>query len=139
MRTAVLFGVLALVLLGCGPGEGDVFSLEVGQCLDEPGEPTGVEAVDLVACDELHDFEVFALVDLPDGPYPGAEELADRARAACTDRFAAYVGVEEPSSVLASAFLVPEESGWEDDDRQVVCLLYEPDRRLDTSMRGAQR
>lgn len=139
MRTPLLLTGLAFLLLACGPGEGDVFSLEVGRCLDDPGERTGIEEVELVACDEPHDYEVFALVDLPEGTYPGDSEVADRARDACTDRFAAYVGVEELVSALATAFLVPNEGGWEGGDRQVVCLLYEPDQRLEGSMRGAQR
>ncbi len=139
MRSLLLLTGLVALLLGCGPGEGDVFSLEVGQCLEDPGDRAGIDQVEVVPCDAPHDFEVFALVDLPDGPYPGEDQVVERARDACTGRFAAYVGVEEATSALASAFLVPDEDGWEDGDRQVVCLLYEPDQRLDSSMRGAQR
>lgn len=139
MRTLLVLTGLVTLVLACGPGEGDVFALEVGRCLDDPGERTGIEEVEVVACDQPHDFEVFALVDLPEGPYPGDSQVADRAREACTDRFAAYVGTEEASSALATAFLVPNEGGWEGGDREVVCLLYEPDQRLEGSMRGAQR
>ena len=139
MRTVLLLTGLAALLLACGPGEGDVFALEVGRCLDDPGERTGIEEVEVVACDQPHDFEVFALVDLPEGTYPGDSEVAGRARETCTDRFAAYVGTEEASSALATAFLVPNQGGWAGGDRRVVCLLYEPDQPLEGSMRGAQR
>ncbi|TVR24597.1 MAG: hypothetical protein EA387_05445 [Nitriliruptor sp.] len=139
MWTPLLLTGLALLLLACGQGEGDVSALEVGRCLDEPGERTGIEEVELVSCDEPHDFEVFALVDLPEGMYPGDSEVVDRAKDACRDRFAAYVGVEESASALATGFLAPSEGGWEGGDRQVVCLLYEPDQRLEGPMRGAQR
>ena len=139
MWTPSLLTGLALLLLACGPAEGDVFSLEVGQCLHDPGERTGVEEVELIACDQPHDFEVFALVDLPEDTYPGDDEVADRSQDACRGRFAAYVGVEESASVLATAFLAPNEGGWQGGDRQVVCLLHEPDQRLEGSMRGAQR
>jgi len=139
MRIPLLVTGLVALLLACGPGDGDVFGLEVGRCLDDPGERTGIEEVEVVACDEPHDFEVFALVDLSEGTYPGHGGVADRAWDVCTDRFAAYVGVEESASVLATAFLVPNEGGWEGGDRQVVCLLYEPDQRLEGSMGGAQR
>ena len=138
-RTGSVLAVLAVLLVACGTAEGDVFALEVGQCLDDPGARSGIEEVELVACHDPHDFEVFALTDLPDGPYPGAGEVVDAAQARCTGLFAAYVGVEEPASALATAFLVPSEDGWEGGDRQVVCLLYEPDERLESSMRGAQR
>jgi hypothetical protein len=131
--------VLAALLPACGPAEGDVFALEVGQCLDDPGVRSGIEEVELVACDDPHDFEVFALPALADGTYPGDREVVDAAQASCTNRFAAYVGVEEVASALATAFFIPNEDGWEGGDRQVVCLLYEPDLRLEGSMRGAQR
>ena len=139
MRIPLLLTGLAALLLACGPGDGDVVAREVGRCVDDPGERTGIEEVEVVACDEPHDFEVFALVDLAEGTYPGEGEVADQARDACTDRFAAYVGIEAPVSTLATAFLVPNEDGWEGGDREVVCLVYEPDQRLEGSMRGAQR
>jgi hypothetical protein len=140
MRTHVLLAAIFGVLLSsCGPGEGAVSALRVGQCLNQPGTTTDIEEVEVVPCEDPHDFEVFALVELPDGAYPGDSALSDTAQPACTDRFAAYVGVEPAESVLATGFLIPSEDGWEGGDRQVVCLLYEPDERLQGSMRATQR
>ncbi len=138
-RHLVLAALLGVLLSSCGPQEGAVSALQVGQCLDRPGTSTAIEEVDVVPCEDPHDFEVFALVELPDGSYPGDDGLSDAAQPACTDRFAAYVGVEPSDSVLATGLLVPSEEGWDDGDREVVCLLYEPDERLQGSMRGTQR
>lgn len=140
MRTHLpLAALLGVLLSSCGPGEGAVSALRVGQCLHQPDASTAIEEVEVVPCDDPHDFEVFALVELPDGAYPGAAGTSDAAGPACTDRFAAYVGVEPSGSVLATGFLVPSEDGWEGGDRQVVCLLYAPDERLQGSMRATQR
>lgn len=140
MRTSVLLTALLGVLLSsCGPGEGAVSALRVGQCLHQPGASNAIEEVEVVPCDDPHDFEVFARVELPDGPYPGDDGVSDAAQPACTGRFAAYVGVEPSDSVLATGFLVPSEEGWDGGDREVVCLLYAPDERLQGSMRATQR
>lgn len=136
---AALLGVLAVALSACGPGQGAVTALRPGQCVDQPASPTGVEEVEVVPCDDPHDLEVFALVELPEGPYPGADGRSQAAQEACNERFAAYVGVEPSASALATGFLVPTEEGWQAGDREVVCLLYEPDTRLTGSMRATQR
>lgn len=143
MRTrallAALLSALAVLLSSCGPGEGAVTALRVGQCLDQPAAATAIEEVEVVPCDDPHDLEVFAVVALPDGPYPGDSARSDAALAACTDRFAAYVGIEPSASELATGFLVPTEAAWDGGDREVVCLLYAPGERLQGSMRATQR
>ncbi|MGM0618313.1 MAG: septum formation family protein [Actinomycetota bacterium] len=138
-RHLLLTILLGVLLSACGPGEGAVSALQVGQCLHQPEASTAIEEVELVPCDDPHDFEVFALVELPDGPYPGDSALPEMAQPACRGRFAAYVGVEPSDSVLATGLLVPSEDGWDGGDREVVCLLYEPDERLQGSMRATGR
>ena len=61
---SVLVGLVCVLAVSCG--QGSAFSLEVGDCLDEPrgGE---FSDVDKVSCDEPHELEVFALVDYPGG------------------------------------------------------------------------
>lgn len=135
----VLTALIGVVLSACGPGEGAVSALQAGQCLNQPGASTAIEEVEVVPCEDPHDFEVFALVELPGGPYPGDSGMSESARPACRDRFAAYVGVEPSDSVLATGFLVPSADGWDGGDREVVCLLYEPDERLQGSMRASGR
>jgi len=140
MRTRLLLAsLLGLLLTSCGPGEGAVTDLRAGQCLDRPETATAIEEVEVVPCDDPHDLEVFALVELPDGPYPGDSGRSQVAQEACADRFAAYVGVEPSASARSTGFLVPTEQGWDEGDREVVCLLYDPDERLTGSMRASQR
>jgi hypothetical protein len=140
VRARVLLAAIAGVLMSsCGPGAGAVSTLQVGQCLNQPNSTTAIEQVDVVPCEDPHDLEVFALVQLPDSAYPGDGGLSDVAQPACTERFAAYVGVEPANSALATGFLVPSQEGWDGGDREAVCLLYEPDARLTGSMRAMQR
>lgn len=135
----LLATLLGLLATACGPGDEAVTDLRAGQCLEKPENTTGIEAVEVVPCDDPHDLEVFAVVELTDGPYPGESGRSQAAQEACAGRFAAYVGVEPAASALATGFLVPTEQGWERGDREVVCLLHAPEERLTGSMRASQR
>lgn len=117
----------------------DVFSLEVGQCFDRPDETEQVFSVDTVPCEEPHDFEVYAVFDLPDGPFPPVDELEEQGGQGCLDRFEAYVEHPYPTSEIFAETLLPSASSWETGDREVICLLFVPGEQLVGSMRGAGR
>jgi hypothetical protein len=102
----------------------DVQSLEPGDCFLE-FEGTEVSSVEVVDCAEPHQFEVFANVVLPDGPYPGATEVDQAGYDACLDDFQPYVGIDYESSVWFVTTLVPLEDSWPE-DRTVNCLLVQP-------------
>ena len=139
-RTAV--GLAVMVLLsatGCFGGQGNVFSLRVGQCFDDPNVAAAeITDVVIVDCDSPHDSEVYAAFDLAGSVYPGADEVFDAAQLGCVDRFSAYVGETLAGSELGATFLAPTEQSWgNSDDREVVCYLL--DRRgtkLDGSMQS---
>jgi hypothetical protein len=117
----------------------DVQSLEPGDCfLDFDG--TEVSAVEVVDCGEPHQFEVFANVALPDGPYPGATEIGQVGYEACVDEFQPYVGIDSESSVWDVTTLVPLEDSWPE-DRTVNCLLVQlaGDESVPATVTGSAR
>ena len=65
----LVFG-LGVTATACGD-DGNVFSLEVGTCFDDPESLTEVSDVPIVECTEPHDTEVYHLFDMPDGDVPG--------------------------------------------------------------------
>lgn len=134
---SLLLAACALLVVACA-SEGNVFSLEVGQCFDEP---TGdeVQNVEIVDCDEGFDAEVYALFDLPEGDFPGADEAASGAFDGCLSRFESYVGIDYFESEIFLDALYPTAESWEQGDREVVCFLYEPGVRLQGSQQGAAR
>ena len=123
---SVLIGLVCVLAVSCG--QGSAFSLEVGDCLDEPrgGE---FSDVDKVSCDEPHELEVFALVDYPggnDAPFPGADRLEQAALDLCFAFFEDYVDRPYPESLLDIATFNPTRDSWNEiDDREIVCLLYD--------------
>ncbi|MBD8505012.1 septum formation family protein [Hoyosella sp. G463] len=112
------------------------FKLRVGDCLSESATDTQVESVGVVPCSSPHGREVYALVDLEDGPFPAEEELIETVEIACYDEFEPFVGIDYASSRFYMSYLYPTESSWADGDREVVCMLFDPEGDMTGSARG---
>ena len=144
MRNVRLWvGCLLIALLATACGGDSVFSLEVGDCFDDPSSyATEVETVDKVSCSESHDNEVYAVGDHPaggDASYSGAETLDAYSFGYCLSEFESYVGIPYEDSRLDLAYFYPTREGWEDDDREVACFLYDYNlAKLTGSMKGSR-
>lgn len=119
-----------LCLAGCGGGGEDVsvFRIRPGNCFNDPPPERQLEQVDVVACEEPHDNEVFATVThpAPEGEaFPGREAVVAYAEQTCPQPFAEYVGSTYDQSRFTLFPIVPSADTWEAGDRQVICALYD--------------
>lgn len=142
-RPAVALLALALVLVGCSgdeevrdaggtvvaAGTWSVFDLRAGDCLAPDPETEGeISDVPVVPCAEPHSQEVFAAVEHPAGPYPGAGAVSIWADGACLGELEATLDLTLADGVFIS-YLLPTFDGWnKHDDRRVVCVLVFPDQ-----------
>lgn len=135
---AIVIALLAVSVGGCG-APGNVFSVAAGDCFDDP-EPgvNEISELPLVDCEEPHDNEVYAVVDLDDGDFPGDDAALRDAQDVCLDAFEPYVGASYATSELLATWIVPTEGSWSDGDRAVVCVLF-GDGRLEGSMQDSGR
>lgn len=113
--------------------------LGVGDCLKTPegytGDPAAywaaatvsTDSPPVVACDQPHAAEVFFAEELgdDDAPYPGDEVLAEDTRARCDETYEEYLGV-----ALDYSFWYPQQSAWNDGERQVLCIAYDPEGKV---------
>ncbi|WP_055621824.1 DUF4190 domain-containing protein [Streptomyces sp. JHA19] len=125
---------------GAATGEGSAFALEKGDCFDTPAGSLEGETFDAekVPCSGEHDGEVFAVVELPDGGYPGEDELSRTADDKCyalSDGYAMDTwGVPDDVDVY---YFIPTAQSWRFGDRELTCLFGSVDeRRLTGSLRG---
>lgn len=146
-RLIVLLGAAVLVS-ACGVADTvdelvdqSVFSMEPGLCWDDEGDAEEISSVPDRDCADPHDNEVFAVVELPDGEFPGSDAVYQQAFDQCSGAlFDEYVGIAYLDSNLEVFPLTPTSSGWDDGDHGVVCNLYALDgSKLEGSMQGAQR
>jgi hypothetical protein len=116
-------------LTGSARGLGAAASIQPGTCLDEDDLP--------IDCAAEHDAEVYALVSLPEGPWPGEEAVDAAADEACRSEFEAYVGAAYDDSALYFLYYSPTQDGWATGDREVICLVFDPEGPLTGSVRGS--
>lgn len=125
-------------LLGGEPERGDdgqvtettegvsVLDLQQGDCTSQLGESEMTE-IDLIPCEEPHSNEIYHAYDLPEGDFPGADEVDAQAVEACKTEFETFIGLTYDESALEVNYLVPTQESWEsDDDRTVLCFVYDP-------------
>ncbi len=124
----------------CGASTTEVFSLEVGDCFeDPPSTQAQVAEVTIVDCDDPHDQQVYSVFEIDEAGFPGQEQIDQRARQGCVDRFEDYVGVSYADSELFATWLYPTEVSWDAGDREVVCVLFLEDDQLVGAQRGVER
>lgn len=125
------------------PPEGEMVHLSdlaVGLCFHEPDQADSVTELESVDCEVRHDWEVYYIGDLEDGPWRGDEQVGEDADALCADPFEDYVGLTVGDSELEVNHLVPTSGSWQGaDDRQVVCVVGEEGGRTTGSLEGADR
>lgn len=119
-RVALLGVVFALFAGGCGD-EGNVFSLEVGDCF------TSIEAVEisdvpLVDCAEPHEHEVLAIWNVGD-TLPSQDAMNQ----GCIDRFEDAIGLPFEESEIYAFAITPTDESFESGDREVICYSAEFD------------
>jgi hypothetical protein len=142
MKAVIGVGIAVLLLALAACDRKNVFSLEVGTCFDDTDALYGGQEITTVPvrkCDEPHDNEVFALLQLEGDEFPGQAQVEQMARERCHDAFEGYVGRDYASSRFEFAHMVPSPDTWRlHNDREIVCFLYDMElAKLDASARGS--
>lgn len=103
--------------------EANVFSVQVGDCLDlaAMASATEVETLPTVPCGEEHDGEVYAETTLEGDEYPA--DIDDQADEFCYGEFPTFVGKDYETSTLDYGPLTPSTVSWDQGDRVVQCIL----------------
>jgi len=122
-----------------GEGSIDAFNMRVGDCFDN-ADADNDEVSDLpgVPCSQPHDFETYAVFDVSLDGYPTEDVMAEMAYESCLQRFDEFVGLDYESSVLEIITMYPTAHSWQQDDREVVCALFDiNEEKLIGSTRGS--
>ena len=106
-----------------------VLTLDVGDCLNADDlRGNSVSDVAKVPCDEPHDAEIFAKLDLPEGDYPGIDEVRATAENFCLPEFEEFAGRPYLESDLDVYPLLPTQDSWvSEDDREILCIVVAPE------------
>ncbi len=127
IKGGVIVAVLAIVGIGAYASRNDVSvdKVEVGQCLVKPAEGL-LTSVTEINCDEPHEMEVYAVVDLEQSSneaWPGTSAVEERAINMCIDRVEAFIGEDFMASPYDITYITPVEEGWADGDHEGICAV----------------
>src|SRR3954468_22266892 len=128
-----VIGVIAAIALGVASeperaidgavsSAGDVpaTDVRVGDCLSAVPEGD-LRTVHVVPCLQPHAAEAVASFDLPDGPFPGEDQVTRLAGGGCERRAVTFLGASPKHFQIY--FLVPTTGTWIAGSRSVTCLL----------------
>jgi hypothetical protein len=122
-----------------GSGEINVFTLSVGDCMSDSTSESEVTDVNVVPCDQPHDFEVYYDFSIPDGDWD-EEAVYAAAEQGCLEQFPTFVGLSYEESLLDFSYYAPTQQSWEEgNDRIVSCFIGDPSTQTTGSLAGAAR
>ena len=108
-----------------------------GMCLVLPDDD--VYNVTRTDCRAKHHAEVMLRSRLRGGAWPGEDALDAQAMKVCAAAFPRYVGLALDESLLDVDYITADRAGWEDGDRSVICLVYDPNEEWTTRALKASR
>ncbi|KHO24991.1 septum formation family protein [Mycolicibacterium setense] len=134
----VLLGVVVLVAIAVAAGAvfylardrgaTEASQVRSGDCLTEIPDSSRVLYLKTVTCDQPHKGEVFAVLPLPDGDFPGdaaVVKYADKCGPALTE----YAPNANSESGIQLFVLYPTADSWQRGDRTVTCIATSKEPR----------
>lgn len=117
----LLGGIATVALLVFASDKVTATNVQVGDCLKEIPDGERVLTVTTIACDQPHAGEVFAVLMMPDGDFPG-QAAVEAYHEKCSPELVEY----SPQSMLDDEVqlyvLYPTAETWESGDRAVTCI-----------------
>lgn len=121
-------------------GEVGAFRIQLGDCIETP--PVGeFESLAAAPCSEPHESEVFHALMLADRTtFPGTETISQEAADGCYSAFTGFVGQTYEYSSLDFSTIGPTKATWDEfDDREVLCVVFDPAGATVGSLRDSRR
>lgn len=116
----------------------DAFDIAVGDCLNDEALEGEVAEVPKVDCAQPHDSEVYAATVSSALEWPGEQGILDEGEEYCREEFASFIGVPfEQQSDYEFSFYTPTRGAFEDLDRDISCVVFEPGTQTTGTLRGA--
>jgi len=100
-------------------------NLKPGMCVEDAAD--AATKIPVVDCRAPHQLEVTARTKAS-GPsrWPGDDKMLELVERPCRTAFERYVGVDYDQSDLELDFWTPDEEGWSNGARTLVCFVYDP-------------
>jgi Domain of unknown function (DUF4190)/Septum formation len=107
-------------------GNLSVFSLAVGDCLNNPATAQDVSTVTAEPCNQSHSAQIYAKFNLTGSnfSYPGTATVTQLASTGCTAR-TANVDRSKVTNAMTVHFFFPDQTAWLNGRRTVACMVVD--------------
>ena len=119
--------------------DADVFSIKVGDCLNDATATGTVTTAPIVPCSKPHDSEAYKSIIMADGDFPGEDAVKTQADQGCADAFPDFVGIAYDDSNLSISYYFPTSDSWANGDREILCTIYDDGVKTTGTLKGAAR
>jgi hypothetical protein len=94
---------------------------KVGDCIKDIPTDALIATLPTVDCKEVHGGEVYAVLTMPDGEYPGADTINEWQNK-CPGELDGYAPDAKQDPSVAVFVLYPTQQTWDQGDRAVTCV-----------------
>ena len=119
--------------------DADVFSIKVGDCLNDATASGTVTTAPIVPCSQPHDSEAYKSILMKDGDFPGEDAVKAQADQGCADAFPDFVGIAYDDSNLNISYYFPTSDSWANGDREILCTIYDDGVKTTGTLKDAKR
>ncbi len=120
-------------------GELGVFSFKIGDCVTGLTNQETIEKATGVPCSQPHEVEVYAETFFQDDSETIPANFVANGEEYCYNEFSRFVGLSYDASTLDFSVLHPTPESWESGDREITCLILDPEGLVTGSLQGTQR
>ena len=118
----VVIGVAVVVVaLVADKGSVNATDVAVGNCITQIPDSSRVFTVQTVPCDQKHAGEVYAVLNMPDGAFPGQSAI-DTYQNKCPGELQSYAPSAMKDDTVGIYVLYPTQETWDRGDRAVTCI-----------------
>ncbi len=119
--TVVTIAIAVALFVVVREGTVRATQVKLGDCLSEIPDGSEVRTLKTVDCAEPHAGEVFAVLQMPDGDFPGKDVMVEYANR-CAPELASYSPAAVTDDTVRLFVLFPTDETWSDGDRAVTCV-----------------
>jgi hypothetical protein len=124
--------VIGAVLIGVGvyvlKDNTIATNMKVGDCITDLPTDARVMTLPTTDCSKEHAGEVYAVITMPDGDYPGQSSI-DEYQNKCPDQLLSIAPDAIEDDSIGIYVLYPTPETWKQDDRAITCIAtFDPKR-----------